>query len=172
MSATILMKWDGESMWPANRYAKGAANAEFVVGLAYRMQALEERSAKAHAAYFATVTEAWRNLSDDDQQRFPSSDHLRKFALIKTGFANSIEIVCATNKDAITLAALAQSLDAYCLAEVSDRGVRVWTARSQSYPAMPKGEFMKSQEAVREFCAGLIGVSPATLDREAGRNTA
>lgn len=168
MIAPILFAWAGDAMVPVSRFKK-EADARFVVGERYRMDVIEERSVKAHAAYFATVSDAWRNLPEDQSDRFPSPDHLRRFALIKTGFANSREIVCATNNEAVRLAALVKSLDSYSLAAVSDRAVQIWTAESQSYRAMGKERFMASQAAVREFCASLIGVAPDDLEREAGR---
>ena len=170
MSATVMMRWDGETMTPANRYAKALADAEFVVGLAYQMTALEERSAKSHQAFFATVNDAWKNLSAEDEARWPTPDHLRRFALIQAGFADCQDIVCATNSEAVRLAAAVKKLDGYSLTSISDRVVRIWTAKSQKYRAMGKADFQASQKAVREFCASLIGVSPATLEREAGRS--
>ena len=170
MAATVLFRWDGEAMQPANRYAKAAADAEYVIGLAYRMQALEERSAKAHAAYFATVTEAWRNLSDEDSARFPTSDSLLKFVLIKCGFADQRQIVCATNSEAIRLAAIVKGFDEYSVTAVVDCVVTIWTAKSQSYKAMGKKDFLASQAAVRDYLAAMIGVSPTALERSAGQS--
>lgn len=168
MSEPILTVWTGEGFEVPPR-ARKALDATLVCGVRYSVAIIEERSAKAHAAYFATVTEAWRNLPEDEAERFPSADALRKYALIKTGYALRSDVVCANNNEAMRFAALVKRLDPYSLTLVAERSVATWTAESQSYKAMGKAKFMKSQEAVRDFCAALIGVVPETLERESGR---
>jgi protein gp37 len=81
-------------MVPHRRF-KSACDAEFVVGDVYQMVVQEQRSMRSHAHYFASVNEAWLNLSESDAERFPSVEHLRKFALIRTGFANSRQLVAS-----------------------------------------------------------------------------
>jgi hypothetical protein len=160
--------WTGEGFEVPAR-ARKSLDASLVCGMRYSVAIIEERSAKAHAAYFATVTDAWRNLPEDQVERFPTADHLRRYALIKTGHANRRDVVCANNNEAMRLAALVKTLDPYSLTMVSERAVAIWTAESQSYKAMGKKRFMQSQEAVRDFCASLIGVTPETLERESGQ---
>lgn len=168
MSEPIICTWDGEGFHVLPR-ARKALDATLVCGLRYSVAIIEERSAKAHQAFFATVTDAWRNLPEDQAERFPTADHLRRYALIKTGFANRRDVVCANNNEALRLAALVKTLDPYSLTMVSERAVAIWTAESQSYKSMGKPRFMQSQEAVRDFCASLIGVDPGTLHQEAGK---
>jgi hypothetical protein len=163
----VYTAWDGESFVPMERFRK-SLDAQLIVGQTYILDIVEERSRKAHAAYFATVAEAWRNLPEGEGERFPSPDHLRKFALIKCGYAQRRDIVAANNGEALKLATIVKSMDQYALAMVSERVVSVWTAESQSHRAMGRKRFMASQEAVRDFCASMIAVGAAELERNAG----
>jgi len=162
------MQWDGEAMRPLGRFAK-TADREFVVGQVYRMAEIEERSAKTHAHYFACLHDAWLNLPEDDQERWPTEDHLRKFALIKCGYADERSIVCASKAEAQRVAAFIQPIDGFALVTVSECVVRVFTAQSQSMRSMGRDAFQKSKQAVLDYVAGLIGTSAAALTKNAGQ---
>jgi hypothetical protein len=153
-----MAQWDGESFRPLPRFQR-QCDADFVVGERYRLTTVEERSAASHRAYFATVAEGWANLKDSDAERFPTPDSLRKYALIKCGFADQRQIVCRSTAEATRLSAFIAPMDAYALVVARGAVVTVWTARSQSMRAMGRDEFLRSQNAVREFIATLIGVS-------------
>lgn len=168
MNLPLLCAWDGEVFTPIGR-SKKEADASFVVGLRYVLSHVEERSAKSHAHYFAALTEVWRNLPEEQADRFNSVEALRKYALIKTGFADRRDVVCSNNSEAVRLAALVKILDQYSLTAASERSVSIWTAQSQSRAAMGKDEFQRSKESVLEFAALLIGVKPEELKRETGR---
>ena len=81
----LLWSWDGEAMWPRPAFVR-EANEQFVVGETYRLVEFEDRSAESHAHQFAFINEAWKNLPERLVKEFPSSAHLRKRALIETGF--------------------------------------------------------------------------------------
>ena len=161
-SLPIMAEWDGEGFRPLPRFRK-QCDAEFVVGERYRLETVEERSAASHRAYFATVNEAWANLPEDQADRFPTPTHLRKFALIKCGFADERQIVCRSAAEAVRLSAFIAPMDAYALVVARGPVVTVWCAKSQSLRAMNKDEFLRSQNAVREFIAAMIGVPAETL---------
>jgi hypothetical protein len=156
--------WSGEAFLPARGFQK-RADQFFVVGERYIMEPVEERSAASHRAFFATVNEAWSNLKDSDAERFPTATHLRKFALIKCGFADERQIVCRSAAEATRLSAFIAPMDAYALVVARGPVVTVWTARSQSMRAMGKDEFLRSQAAVRELIATMIKVKPDELER-------
>jgi hypothetical protein len=160
----ILAEWDGDVFRPLPRFRK-QCDADFVVGERYKIATIEERSAASHRAYFATVNEGWANLPEDQAERFPTSDHLRKFALIKCGFADERQIVCRSAAEATRLSAFIAPMDAYALVVARGPVVTVWTARSQSMRAMGKDEFLRSQAAVRELIATMIKVKPDELER-------
>jgi len=160
-------RWTGEAMEPVGRFAK-TADREFVIGQVYRMAEIEERSAKTHAHYFACLHDAWLNLPEDDQERWPTEDHLRKFALIKCGYADERSIVCSSKAEAQRVAAFIRPIDGFALVAVSECVVRVFTAQSQSMRSMGRDAFQKSKQAVLDYVAGLIGTNAEALAKNAG----
>lgn len=168
MTAPIPMRWDGESFTPLPRFA-GECDKLFVVGQVHRMVEVQDRSAKSHAHFFAAVSEAWANLPDHLAERFPTADHLRKFALIKGGWADSRQIVAASKAEAVRLAAFIRPMDAYAVVTVDGSVVTVWTARSQDMRSMGATEFQRSKDAVLRIIAEMIGTTADTLAANAGR---
>lgn len=166
-SLPLMAQWTGEAFEPLPRFRK-QCDVDFVVGERYVLATVEERSAASHRAYFATVNEAWANLPEGMGEQFPTADHLRKFALIKCGFADERNIVCSSIAEALRLSAFIKPMDAYAVVQSRGAVVTVWTAKSQSMRAMGKEDFIRSQTAVREFIASMIGVSTDDL-ASAGR---
>lgn len=168
MSRPAIFTYDGEAMIPLPRFAK-LCDQQFVVGQEYRLAELQERSISTHNHFFACVHEAWKNLSDDQAERFATADHLRKFALIKCGFYDEQSIVLSSAKDALKVSAFIAAMDEYAIVTVSGPVVRKFTAKSQSIPAMGKKDFQASKQAVLDFLSGSIGVDTGTLAENAGR---
>lgn len=166
MSAQIAFRWDGEAMYPIKAHAR-RAGAEFVVGETYTMTPVEERSAQSHRHYFACIQQAWANLPDVALEQFPTSEHLRRFALIKTGFADRREIVASSKAEAMRLAAFVRPMDGFAIVTVEGCAVTVWTARSQSMRAMGKPEFQRSKTAALEYLAQNLGVARHELEAAA-----
>lgn len=167
-SPPIVTRWTGEAFEPIGR-SKREADAEYVVGQVYRLTQYEERSEASHRHFFASLHEAWANLPADLAERFPTSERLRKFALIKSGFATQRQLVASSRAEALRLAAFVAPMDEYALVETRGAVVTVWEAESQSMRAMGKKRFAESKDAVLSYCASLIGVDPATLRRETGK---
>lgn len=166
ITAPLIFRWDGESMVPWRRYAK-LCDTEFTIGEDYRLEVIEERSAKSHSHYFAALTEAWRNLPEDAAERFPTVESLRKFALIKAGFCDSRSIVAGSKAEAQRLAAFIRPADEFAIVTTSEATVTVYTAKSQSMKAMGKADFTASKNAVLDYVAGLIGVRQDDLHKNA-----
>jgi hypothetical protein len=141
----------------------------FVVGQVYRLTEHEDRSAASHRHYFACVNTAWENLPEELAKRFPTPDHLRKFALIKAGYATSMDFPCASRAEALRWAPRIESQSEYAVVTITDAVVTVWTARSQNARAMNKQEFQASNDAVLAYVSSLIGATPATLAANAGK---
>lgn len=158
----IPFRWDGESMTPRPGYARRADQC-FVIGQDYVLAPVEERSLASHNHFFASIAEAWKNLPPEGAERFPTADHLRKYALIKTGFHEERSIVCGSKAEAPRVAAFLKPIDDYAVITVRDAVVTVYTAKSQSAKAMGKEAFQASKDAVLDFVAGLIGVTPDEL---------
>jgi hypothetical protein len=164
----ILCQWDGESFVPLARHAK-LADTHFVVGETYPLVVEEGRSGISHRHYFASISEAWHQLPEDVAERWPTPEHLRKYALIRCGYADERSIVCASKAEAQRIGAFIKPMDDYAVVLASEAVVKVYTAKSQSVRAMGGKEFQKSKTAVLDFIAGLIGVTPESLSSNAQR---
>ena len=165
MSATLPCRWSGEAFEPLPGFRKRADGA-FVVGQVYHMEPIEERTARSHRFYFACINEAWQSLPEDFSERFPTPDHLRKFALIKAGFADSRQLVAASRDEALRLAAFIRPMDEYAVVSVSESVVTVWTAQSQSTRAMDKATFKASKDGVLAAIEELMDMEPGTLGKQ------
>lgn len=167
MSHPILpqwFQWDGEALVPRS---KVVANEVFVVGEYYRMGEVEDRSEASHRHEFAFLREAWKNLPEDLAPLYPSPEHLRKRALIETGWFDEQIIDGGNNAVAIRIAAVARGYDEFALISVSDSVVIIRTAKSQSRRKMNKQDWQASKTAVLELVSEMIGVEPGELERAA-----
>src|SRR6185437_11405948 len=144
-----------------------AADRQYVVGEVYNLDHREDRSSASHAHYFAAVNEAWENLPDHLAERLATAEHLRKYALIATGYRDERSIVCSSKAEAQRLAAFIRPMDDFAVVSVSERLVVVLTAKSQSYRAMGKATFQKSKDDVLGYVANLIGTTTEALERVA-----
>ena len=165
MTAPLTYRWTGEAMEPLPRHMR-QANSEFVVGETYTLAELQDRSRATHAHYFACVNEAWLNLSEEAAERFATADHLRRYALIRTGFHDERSIVCASKAEAGRVAAFVKPSDPFALVIVQGASVTVYTAKSQSMKAMGRKVFQESKEAVLGYLAAMIGVEPKELSSQ------
>lgn len=159
-------EWDGTAMHPLR---PRVADAEFVIGQKYLLEEIQDRSMNSHRFYFVALTESWRNLREDQADRFPTVESLRKHALIQTGWRDERTLVAGSKQGAQKLAAFIKPLDEHAVIVVRDFVVRVWTARSQSMKAMGKQDFQRSKDDVLAFVSDMVGVTPATLSENAGK---
>lgn len=157
----IAYRWDGEAMRPLSSHH---ADQHLVIGERYVLVEHSERSQASHAHFFAAVGECWRSLPDEMVARFPSADHLRRYALIKSGFCDKIEVVCANNIEAMKVATLAQR--DFSIVDITGNVVIVWTAKSQSMRAMGKVDFAASKEAVLNVLADMLCVPVGDLPKQ------
>ena len=165
MSIIVPCVWTGDSFEPLPGFRK-RADAAFVVGQVYHMEAVEERSARTHRHFFALVNEAWQSLPDHLAGQHPTPDHLRKFALIKAGFADSRQFVASSKAEAIRLAAFVHPMDEYAVVSASEAVVTVWTAQSQSLRAMGKERFKASKDGVLAAIETMLDLEPGTLGQQ------
>lgn len=126
----------------------------------------EARSKKSHDHYFVLVEEAWANLPEYEADRYPTSEHLRKAALIRAGYRDERSIVCASKAEAERVAAFIKPIDDYAIVIPREAVVTVYTAQSQSKKAMGAKAFQESKEAVLGVLAQMIGVEPVTLAQQ------
>lgn len=170
MTAPIAFTWDGEAMVPASSFHARNADREYVVGERYVLVEEKQRSIKTHNHEFAVLHEAWANLPERyaDEAWAQSAEHLRRYALIKTGFSDSQTFTCGSYAEAERWAANIRPLDEYSIVVVRGSTVVRYTAKSQSKKAMGAEEFQRSKNAVLEFVSGLIEVAPEELAKNAG----
>ncbi|KMO29907.1 hypothetical protein VQ03_28980 [Methylobacterium tarhaniae] len=170
MSALLPVEftWTGDAMQPAGRFT-GLCDRQFVIGERYILVEHEARSAASHAHYFACVRDGWSNLPEHLADRFPTPDHLRKWALIRTGFRDEVSFVASSKAEAVRIAAFLRPVDDTAVVRVKDSIIVRWTAKSQSMRAMGKEDFQRSKDAVLAVIDELIGTAAGTLSREAGR---
>jgi hypothetical protein len=162
--------WTDEGcMRPPGNYWPVQADKRFVVGMQYRLVEFHDRSETSHRHYFAALHDAWQSLSDEQVERFPTSEHLRKWALIKAGYADERSIVGASKAEAQRIAAFVKPMDDYAVVTAKDAVVTVYTAKSQSMKAMGKRDFEESKQAVLGIVSEMIGVKPDELRRQAGQ---
>lgn len=164
----VLFTWDGESMVAQRRFQM-VCDKQFVVGEVYPMIVQEPRSQASHNHYFASIEAAWLNLPEDIAEQFPSSEHLRKYALIKAGFADERSIVCASKAEAQRMACFIKPMDHYAIVVVSEATIKVYTAQSQSNKAMGKKVFQGSKDAVLDVIARMVGTDRHTLRQNTER---
>lgn len=154
----IPFEWTGEAMQPLPNFAK-RCDEKFVVGERYRLEVVEERSLRSHNHFFAAVHDAWLNLPHEYTSRFPTAEHLRKWALIKSGWRDERSIVVDSQKQAIELAAFMRPIDDYAVILARNGVVIHMTAKSQSMRAMGKADFQRSKDDVLRVCSELIGAT-------------
>lgn len=168
MSSPILYRWSGEAMEPLPRF-HNAVNEQFVVGEVYRLVEEADRSQRSHNHFFAVVHEAWLNLPEAAAIRFPSAEHLRKFALIMCGYRDERSIVCSSKAEAQRFAAFLRPRDDFSIVSVHEATVVEWTAKSQSKRAMGPKVFQESKDAILGYLDEMLGTAPGTVARNAGR---
>jgi hypothetical protein len=158
----LVFQWDGEAMVPAH---SRLADRHFVIGETYTLVPREDRSAASHRHYFASVAEAHNNLPESWALRLPTSEHLRKYALIKAGYCDSQTLIARSAASARDIAAFLRPIDEFSIVTVEGCAVTRFTAKSQSERAMGKKDFQASKEAVLDIISELIGVDRRELDR-------
>lgn len=166
----ILCDWDGESFTPSTIFMERQAQHLYETGKRYRMVEEAERSQETHRHYFATLRDLYDSLPGRfaDEPWAQSCEHLRAFALIKTKFCNATEFPCGSRAEADRWAANLRPLDEYSIVTVRGTVVTRFTAKSQSYKAMPdKGEFQASKQAVLDYVSDLIGLPADAEQRRA-----
>lgn len=156
-------------MVPLDRY-RLLANRQFRPGQEYALIPHQERSAKAHGLYFKCVQICWENLPehwqrrpDSNRERFPTSNALRKWALVQEGFADEHVTVCDTHEVAMQVAALARTLDEFSIIRVSDNIVTVWVAQSQDHHAMGHEVFQRSMDKTLSRLSDMLGIATDDL---------
>lgn len=165
----VQLVWQGDGFKPANSYWAGICDKRFVVGQRYAVAEYHERSQASHSHFFACVRDYWQNLPEGEAENHPTPEHLRKRALIATGFYDERILVVSDAEEAKRVVAFIRPIDEFSLVSVNGNIVVERKPQSQSYRAMGKKRFKESKDAVLDWCAALVGVDAETMSRNAGR---
>lgn len=157
MTQPLPFTWTGEVFAPTNPYWAKKCDERFVVGQSYTLDELHARSSAAHGHYFGALHDIWQSLPERYAEQFPTEEHMRKYALIRTGFHTMTQHVCKSGAEADRLAAAIRPYDTYQVVTVKDSVVTVYNAISQDYRSMDKKTFGESKQAVLDWCSALIG---------------
>ncbi len=149
-------------MRPIRWHAKRAGEL-YTVGHRYTLEEWDEPTEKSRKHYYACVRKGYENLPERPAEYFTSPSHLRKYALIRTGFHHHSQHVFDSHKDAKVMAIVAKRIDAYCITKVTGPVVDIFTAKSQRGSAMKRHEFYESKQTVLEWIAELIGITVSEL---------
>jgi hypothetical protein len=159
--------WNGEVMVPMRPQA---AEKAYQAGLRYWLDEVSERSWISHSHEFAWIASAWDNLPEALMDKFPTPEHLRKAALIATGWYRETMIDAGTKTAALRVAAYAKNEDEFAWVVVRGPAVFVRKARSQRMRGndrMDREEFQASKDAILGWISELIGLKPDELMRGA-----
>lgn len=166
----VLLQYEGEGDFRAvNAHAARLADRNYTVGERYRLAPFAERSQASHNHEFAVIND----LFDSLPERFAgkawaqSPTHMRRFALIMTGYCDTTTFPCETVEEAKRWAMNLEPLDEYSVVTVDGTTVLRFTAKSQSKRAMGAREFQESKTAVLEYLEDLLGVDRGDAQRSA-----
>jgi hypothetical protein len=156
-------QWNGAQMVPVR---PEAARGAYELGKRYWLDEVSERSWISHAHEFAFIASAWDNLPERLMDLYPTPEHLRKAALIATGWYRETIIEAGSKEAARRVAAYAKGDDEFAFVAVRGPTVFVRKARSQrmrGLDRMGRKEFEESKQAILGWISALIGVSAEDL---------
>lgn len=132
-------------------------------GTILEAEEVKPRSMAHHRFWFALLNDAWENLPDEWQARFPEPEALRKHLLIKAGWCDAREFVADSPEAAATVAAALRWSEPYSAVVVRDNVVFAYVARSQKLTAQNRKEFVAVTERAQHVLAGILGCDIAEL---------
>jgi hypothetical protein len=172
MSVPFPFVWDAEACVmrvPPTDTWRDRARERFTPGKRYALSEPDDRSMASHRYYFAAVRDGWLNLPEEVAARYPTEEHLRKRALIQTGWRDERHFVCKSKAEAKRFATMLDTFDEYAVITVLGKVVYVVTAKSQAADVMKNKEFQASKNDVLDYIEDLIGITRGTLEKEAGK---
>lgn len=176
-NSLIRCIWNGSTLEPDGNFAAHQLHDRLGAGEVVLVDIDPERSQKCHNHQFAFVSTAWSNLPETlkDAPYAKNADMLRKHALIATGYCDTEMLPVGNPRRAERVAAsmsrLAVRMSGYAVTHIEDCVVYCHTPHSQSLKAMGGERFKESKQAILEWLAHLINVTPQEL-ANAGRKEA
>jgi len=155
--------------WPDDTTITDEMRSRMRAAIAAMREDWDEKTENFRRAYFAMVREAWRNLPEQIADRFPDHGRLRKWALIKAGYANEQDLVCESVTDALRFTNYLTKVQPHSVVTCKANVIKIWTAKSQRRGAMNPEEFKDSANAVLDLLSEIIGTKVRELRRNAGK---
>ncbi len=165
----VAFVWSGREMVPLDRFRR-LAERQYHAGQEYVLIDHKGRSEESHRHYFASLRKGWENLREEDAKRYPSPEYLRKWCLVKEGYADQTDHVCEDEESAAKMIVLIRKLDPYAVITRSHRVLTIWTAQSQDHASMGHQVFQESKTKVLERIAHMCGISMKELTDNAKEN--
>jgi hypothetical protein len=169
----VSLKYEGNGVFKAlSPFHAKRCDQWYELGTVYDMEPVEPRSMKSHRHEFAWLREAYLNLPEIIADNFIDEEYLRKFALIQVGYCHTRQYVLDSKKDAAMFAAALRDDNLYDVVSVSGPIVTRYTARSQATRGKDKmtaTEFQDSKTKIIGYIAGMVGVTPEELVKNAGK---
>ena len=165
----IAAIWTGNHFVPLPRFQR-LCDEQFEVNEQVALIRFEERSMSRHKAYFASINEAWKNLAEEYDGRFPSAEHLRATALVEAGYCTMEDHVLDSPDEAIKMAKTIRRHSPYTIMKRSGNVLRIFEPESQSVKAMSKERFDASCRAVLDIVASMSRSTPAQLRNNSGKS--
>ncbi len=164
MIRPVMFTWtDDGVMAPLPRF-RALCDRQYAVGEEYALGPVENIPGNSRAPLFIAAKETWNSLPEDDD-RFPTPEHLRKRALVRAGWATHAQYVLDTPKDAKALALALRQHDGYAVIRISGSTVEVWTAKSIAAGQISAEEWKVVKERALAFLATVTGVTSGELQR-------
>ena len=164
MSAPLRLRYEGNGDFRVmSNYHAARADKDYVVGEVYTFDEFQDRSDVSHNHEFAFVAEAWKTIHEryNEQPWAHSPEHLRKYALIKTKFCNTLTYPCGSRAEAERWATNMRRVDEYSIVMAEGSVVYRFTAMSQKrrgIGALDKATFQRSKQAIMDFLDDLLEV--------------
>ncbi len=160
----LIAVWDGEAFVPEARF-KWQCGQDYTAGEKYQIEALPQRSIRSHNHFMAAVDDVWKNLRENQDRKFPSPTHLRRWALVECGYCTEQAKIFSTKKDALSAAASIREIDPYSVIHVRGNVLLKWTPLSMKTIAMDSEKFQKAKADVLDLLASMIGVRQKQLGK-------
>ena len=157
-------------MVPLPRFRK-LCDELFAVHAEYAMIEHHGRNMRQHRAYFAALNDVFDNLAEEYEGIYPSSEHLREWALCQTEFCTVTHEAYETRKDAMQAAKAVRKVAPYAVISVAGSTLVTKHAMSQSVRVMGKETFEASCKAVLDVVVGMARMTAPQARREGERST-
>ena len=165
----IAVVWDGQHFIPLPRFQR-FCDQQFEVNEEIALIRSEERNMTRHRGYFALIREAWKNLAEEYDGRFPSPEALRAHALVESGYCTETDHLAESPAEARKMAATIRRYSPYTIMKIRGNTLKVFEPESQAQANMGKERFEARCTAVLEIVASMSRSTPAQLHKNADRS--